>query len=103
MPTLILTNAPEEEAASSVGVNALMRSMGTTIAGAVMAAILTGSAIELGNSGVFLPTQSAFHLCFIIGAIAAAAGASVALLARPSSKRADAVEAADEELVAALS
>jgi MFS family permease len=103
MPTLILTNAPEEEAASSVGVNALMRSMGTTIAGAVMAAILTGSAIELGSSGVFLPTQSAFHLCFIIGAIAAAAGASVALLARPSSKRADAVEAADEELVAALS
>ncbi len=34
MPTLILSNVPDEAAASSVGVNSLMRSVGTTIAGA---------------------------------------------------------------------
>ena len=39
MPTLILDNVPAHEAGSGVGVNALMRSVGTTIAGAVMAGV----------------------------------------------------------------
>ncbi len=86
MPTLILDNVPPSEAGSSVGVNGLMRSVGTTVAGAVMAAILTSSTLDLG--GVEIPDKSAFHLCFLVGAAAAFAGALVALLV-PSQRRAE--------------
>lgn len=79
MPTLILDNVPAHEAGSGVGVNALMRSVGTTIAGAVMAAILTSKTIELAP-GTAVPSESAFQVCFIVGAGAALAGALVALL-----------------------
>ncbi|WP_068259926.1 MFS transporter [Janibacter limosus] len=78
MPTLILDNVPEHEAGASVGVNGLMRSVGTTIAGAVMAAILTSRTISLG--GHVIPDQSAFQLCFLVGAAATLAGALVCLL-----------------------
>lgn len=77
-PTLILDNVPVEEAGSSVGVNSLMRSMGTTIAGAVMAAVLTSRTMELGGSAI--PTEGAFQACFFIGGGAALTGALVALL-----------------------
>ncbi|GAA3540646.1 MFS transporter [Aeromicrobium flavum] len=79
MPTLILDNVPEDEAGSSVGVNALMRSVGTTIAGAVMAALLTSRTMEFAP-GVEIPTQDAFSLCFLVGAGFAFAGAAIALL-----------------------
>ncbi|WP_263118121.1 MFS transporter [Cellulomonas sp. RIT-PI-Y] len=77
MPTLIMQNVPAAEAASGVGVNALMRSMGTTVAGAVMALVLTSTTVEL-TPGVTVPAEGAFRLCFIIGAAAALAGAAVA-------------------------
>lgn len=80
MPTLVMDAVPEEEAASAVGINALMRSMGTTIAAAVMAAVLTGQTkvvAELG--GVAVPTERAYHLCFLVAAGAAFLGALVAL------------------------
>ena len=50
MPTLILDAVPPREAGSAVGVNALMRSMGTTLAAAVMGTILSGSATRSGGS-----------------------------------------------------
>lgn len=78
MPTLIMGNTPAADAASGVGVNALMRSVGTTVAGAVMAAILTSSAIDLGVTAI--PDETAFRLCFLVGALAAVAGALVVLL-----------------------
>ena len=78
MPTLVMDNVPAAEAGSSVGVNALMRSVGTTIAGAVMAAILTSRTMDLG--GYAIPTKDAFTMCFVVGANAAIAGALVALL-----------------------
>lgn len=77
-PTLIMDNVPVEEAGSSVGVNSLMRSVGTTVAGAVMAAVLTSKTMDLGGHSI--PTESAFHLCLFVGAGAALAGALVALL-----------------------
>lgn len=78
MPSLILDNVPEAEAGSSVGVNGLMRSVGTTIAGAVMAAIMTSQMTELAP-GIQIPSEGAFTWCFIVGAAAAFAGAIVAL------------------------
>ncbi|MFT3871444.1 MAG: MFS transporter [Nocardioides sp.] len=86
MPTLILDNVPESEAGSSVGVNGLMRSVGTTIAGAVMAAIMTSQTVELGG-GVEIPSKEAFQVCLLVGALAAFAGALMALLI-PAQRRA---------------
>src|SRR5690606_1338456 len=82
MPTLILSNVPRDEAASSVGVNALMRSMGSTVAGAVMAIVLTST---IDTAGV--PVASGFQLCFFIGAGAALAGAALTLCVPRSTAR----------------
>ncbi|MDF9715117.1 MFS transporter [Nocardioides sp. ChNu-153] len=77
MPTLILDAAPAREAASAVGLNALMRSMGTTIAAAVMGTILTSRTHSLGG-GIEIPAESAFQLCFAAGAVAAFLGIAIA-------------------------
>ncbi|MGN0064169.1 MAG: MFS transporter [Nocardioides sp.] len=100
MPTLILDNVPEHESGSSVGVNALMRSVGTTVAGAVMAAVLTSKTVELAP-GISIPSEAAFHACFIIGAGAAFAGALVALLVPRQRKDATAPAVEDAGLQAA--
>jgi len=76
MPTLILDAVPRAEAASAVGVNALMRSVGTTLAAAVMATVLTSSTKPVG--GFAFPTESAFAWCFALGAVAAFAGVVIA-------------------------
>ena len=76
MPTLIMDNVPVTEAASAVGVNALMRSVGTTLAAAVMATVLTSSHQAFGD--VALPSESAFRWCFALGALAAFAGVAIA-------------------------
>lgn len=75
MPTLILAAVPMREAASAVGINALMRSMGTTLAAAVMAMLLTGSTTTF--AGLQVPSESAFTLCFVVGAIAAFVGVAI--------------------------
>jgi len=59
MPTLILDAVPMQEAASAVGVNALMRSVGTTLAAAVMATVLTSSTKVVG--GFAFPTEGAWN------------------------------------------
>ena len=69
MPTLIMASVPAHEAGSAVGVNGLMRAIGTTLAAAVMAALLTGSTHAFGSLQV--PAESAYHLCFVVGAGAA--------------------------------
>ncbi|GAA1525972.1 MFS transporter [Nocardioides humi] len=76
MPTLILESVPLAEAGSAVGVNGLMRSIGTSASAAVMAAILTASTIDLG--GYALPTERAFAICFGVGAAAAFVGVLLA-------------------------
>ena len=77
MPTLILDAVPMREAASAVGLNALMRSVGTTLAAAVMGTILTGRTMALAP-GVEVPTMGAFQLCFVARAVAAFAGVALA-------------------------
>lgn len=77
MPTLIMDAVPIHEAGSAVGINALMRSVGTTVASAVMAAILTGQTAVLG--GVEIPAEGAFRTCFLVATVAAVVGALVAL------------------------
>lgn len=77
MPTLILDAVPTREAASAVGLNALMRSVGTTLAAAVMGTILTSRTTSLAP-GVDVPTMGAFQLCFAAGAVAAFVGVAIA-------------------------
>jgi MFS family permease len=76
MPTLILDSAPTREAAAAVGLNALMRSVGTTLASAVMATMLTSATISVG--GVELPSAGAFRACFVVAAVAAFVGVAIA-------------------------
>jgi MFS family permease len=75
MPTLILDAVPMREAASAVGLNALSRSVGTTIAAAIMGTVLTSSTQPLG--GFEVPTMGAFQICFILGAAAAFLGVAI--------------------------
>jgi len=75
MPTLIMDAVPMNEAGSAVGINALMRSIGTTVASAVMAAVLTG--ITIAGTGV--PSEGAFKVCFLVATAAAVLGAVLAL------------------------
>lgn len=90
MPTLILENSPASEAGAGVGVNSLMRSMGTTVAGAVMAIVLTSQTMPMGPAQI--PAEDAFRTCFIIGAGAALAGAVVVLFIRSNHSTAEVVE-----------
>jgi len=78
MPTLILDATPPSKAGSAVGVNTLMRLVGTTIASAAMGAVLTGSTQTFGT--VDVPTEGAFQLCFLIGALTAAVALGIAAL-----------------------
>ncbi|NHC43891.1 MFS transporter [Motilibacter aurantiacus] len=75
MPTLIMDAVPAREAASAVGLNALTRSVGTTLAAAVMGTLLTSNTQAFG--GLELPTETAFTLCFVAGAAAAFVGVAI--------------------------
>ncbi|WP_229660689.1 MFS transporter [Marmoricola endophyticus] len=100
MPTLILDATPPREAASAVGVNTLMRSLGTTVAAALMGTILTSSTTALGP--VQVPSEGAFQVCFVIGAVAAFVGvAIIALIPRVRGTSGDAAVGAVPETVSA--
>jgi MFS family permease len=76
MPTLILGAVPLSESGSAVGINGLMRSLGTSVASAVMVALLTSSTRPFGRFAI--PTQGAFRLCFVVAAAAAFVGVAIA-------------------------
>ena len=78
MPALIMASVPLADAGAAVGFNALMRSVGTTTAAAVMAGVLAASTIDFG--GIPLPSEGAFRACFLIGAGAAFLGVVLTLL-----------------------
>lgn len=93
MPTLVLDAVPAREAGSAVGINALMRSVGTSVASAVMAALLTSSMLHLGPYEV--PTEGAFRLCFVVGAAAAFVGVLIAATIPAGRARRAAAEAGE--------
>jgi MFS family permease len=87
MPTLIMGAVPMSEAGAAVGLNGLMRSIGTTSASAVMALVLTSSTVAYGP--VDVPSHSAFRWCFLIGAIAAFVGVAITLFIPIARRRAE--------------
>lgn len=81
MPTLIMRSVPVTETASSNGLNALLRSIGTSSSSAVVALMLSSDVVHTGGSDV--PTTHAFQMIFIVSAIGAAVGTAVATMLPP--------------------
>ncbi|WP_026918027.1 MFS transporter [Gordonia shandongensis] len=77
MPTLIMGAVPMNEAGAAVGLNGLMRAVGTTLSSAIMAVLLTVSTQRVGTDD--LPTHSAFGWCFLVGSVAAFVGVAITL------------------------
>jgi MFS family permease len=69
MPMLIMRSVPQSETGASNGLNALFRSLGTSVAAAVIGAVLASFVVEV--EGVPMPTPAAFQLSFVLGGIAA--------------------------------
>ncbi|HXH34033.1 MAG TPA: MFS transporter [Plantibacter sp.] len=76
MPTLIMQAVPATETGAANGLNTLMRALGTSVAAAVIAAILADSAVPLGDT--FVPSGDGFQLAFVFGLVAAIACAAIA-------------------------
>lgn len=65
MPILIMRAVPASETGAANGLNALMRSLGTSSAAAVMGAVLASTAVVV--DGTQVPTQESFDLAFLLG------------------------------------
>jgi len=65
MPILIMHAVPATETGAANGLNALMRSLGTSVAAAVMGAVLAAYAIDV--DGIAIPTREGFDLTFVLG------------------------------------
>lgn len=90
MPTLIMRSVPVTETASANGLNALLRSIGTSSSSAVVAMLMTSDVVRIGDAEV--PSAHAFQMIFLVSAIGAAVGTAVAMLL-PKHRR----ELTDEE------
>ncbi|TPW74013.1 MFS transporter [Schumannella soli] len=85
MPALIMRAVPPSETGAANGLNALMRSLGTSTASAVTGAVLAGSATAAG------PSEQGFLTSLVLGLIAAVACLGVSLAipsARPAGRTA---------------
>jgi MFS family permease len=69
MPTLIMQAVPAHETGAANGLNALMRSLGTSVASAIVGAVLAQSITTVG--GVSGPSETGFLTALVFGLIAA--------------------------------
>jgi len=81
MPSLILKAAPKSELAAANGLNALSRSVGSSLASAIGGTLLAASTVTLG--AYVLPSLTAYRTLFGICAAAAVLGAVIALVIPP--------------------
>lgn len=75
-PNIIMRVVPISETSAANGLNNVMRTMGTSVSSAAVAAILTGVTLEVAG-GAVLPQLEAFQLVYIGAAIAALLAAFV--------------------------
>jgi EmrB/QacA subfamily drug resistance transporter len=78
MPNIIMSAVPSSETASANSFNTLMRSIGTSVAAAVIAVTLANTTTDFG--GYSLPSEAGFITALIIGAVVALIAAAVAAL-----------------------
>ncbi|MFF5078150.1 MFS transporter [Actinoplanes sp. NPDC000266] len=88
MPGLIMHATPRGELAAANGLNALFRSVGSSLASAIGGAILAAKTLDLG--GHALPSLGAYQLLFVICAGAAVVAALLAVVIPKHSATADA-------------
>ncbi|WP_375385361.1 MFS transporter [uncultured Microbacterium sp.] len=69
MPMLIMRSVPQSETGASNGLNALFRSLGTSVAAAVVGAVLASNSMNF--EGAQVPTSTAFTQSLALGGIAA--------------------------------
>lgn len=86
MPSLIMAGVPASETAAANGLNSLMRSIGTSVASAVVGAILAHMTVRMGP--VTLPSENGFRTGLLIGCGGAIVAALV-VLAIPRQRRAE--------------
>ncbi|QAY73857.1 MFS transporter [Agromyces protaetiae] len=77
MPILIMRAVPASETGAANGLNALMRSLGTSTAAAVMGAVLAASSTDMG--GIPVPSRAGFELTYLIGLGAAVVAGALGL------------------------
>lgn len=94
MPALIMGAVPVTETAAANGLNALMRSMGTSLSSAVVSVVLARNVVRLGP--VELPSSHGFTLALLISAAAAAVALGFSL-AIPRAPRAELAEVVHDE------
>ncbi|MEU8561978.1 MFS transporter [Streptomyces cyaneofuscatus] len=78
MPALIMSAVPQSETASANSFNALMRSIGTSFAAAVIGVVLARMTTDFG--GFPLPSENGFRVAMLIGCGVGLAAAVVAAL-----------------------
>lgn len=85
MPTLIMRAVPASETGAANGLNTLMRGLGTSIAAALIGAVLAQSTTLV--SGVAVPTAAGFQTSLVLGLVAAVVCAVVAAFIPRSRQR----------------
>jgi MFS family permease len=85
IPTLVMAEVSRDATGSANGVNALMRSIGTSSGATVTGMVLAASSVRI--SGNEVPQASGFVTVFALGLIAAVASAALIWLSRSSRAR----------------
>lgn len=98
MPALIMSAVPPSETGSANSFNTLMRSVGTSVAAAVVGVVLAQMSVAVGG-GHTIPTEAGFRTGLLIGCGVALVAAAIAT-AIPGRKPAPTVVAVDETEVA---
>ncbi|MEU4498323.1 MFS transporter [Streptomyces sp. NPDC023998] len=80
MPALIAASVPLHQTGIANGINSISRSVGSSIASAVVTSLLASKTVTYASVGVALPAESQFTLSFVIAAVALLLAAAVALL-----------------------
>ena len=78
LPVLIMRAVPLHETAAANGLNTVVRMIGTAIASATVAALLTTMMMSVGNA--FFPSEAAFRAVFLSAGAAALIGLILAVL-----------------------
>jgi MFS family permease len=84
MPALIVAAVPISQTGIANGINAISRSVGSSIAGAAIATILVTRHVANTPAGVPpIPAESGFVAAFVISAVCCAVACAVVLLGLP--------------------
>jgi MFS family permease len=78
MPTLIMSAVPASETAASNGLNSVMRTLGSTVASAVLGAVMAAHTVTAGP--VTTTSAAGFRLTFVISAAVTVIGVVFAIL-----------------------